>query len=99
MTADYRRCVGHGERPTSEPEPPTVPKGAGVGAALLAVGALFVWAGWAPLFDGDFDRTDLFGIVAVVCGVIVFLGGLMIVVGIAFALVGDAESGLRRPPR
>jgi hypothetical protein len=87
------------ERPISGPEPPTVPRGAAVGAALVAVGALFVWAGWAPLFDGDFDRADLFGIVAVVCGVITFLGGLMIVVGIAFTLVGDAASGLRRPPR
>ncbi len=88
-----------GERPISGAEPPTVAKGAAVGAALVPVGALLVWAGWASLFDGDFDRADLFGVVAVVCGVIAFLGGLMIVVGIVFTLVGDAASGLRRPPR
>ena len=87
------------ERPISGSEPPTVLKGAAVGAVRFAVGALFVWAGWAPLFDGDIDRADLFGIVAVACGVIAFLGGLMIVVGIAFTQVGDAASGPRRPLR
>ena len=72
--------------PTEGSDPPTIPRGLAIGAALLAVGTLFVWAGWGSLFDGDLDRADLLGIVAVVCGVIAFLGGLMIVVGIAYHL-------------
>ena len=71
-------------RPTEGPEPPIVPEAAAVGAALLVVGSLFAWAGWDPLFDGALGRADLFGIVAVGCGIIAFLGGLMILVGIAY---------------
>ena len=70
-----------------EGDPPSVPKGAAIGAALLAVGTLMVWAGWDPLFDGgDFGRADVFAIGAVACGVTVILGGLAVVVGIAYHL-------------
>lgn len=63
---------------------PRIRKALPMGAALLAVGVLFAWAGLDPLLDGDLSRADLLGLVAVGCGVVVFLGGLMIVAGIGY---------------
>jgi len=74
------------ERPTDEPHVPAARKVVAFGAALLGAGALFVWAGWGTLLDGELSRVDLLGLVAVGCGIVVVLGGFMIVVGLAFHL-------------